>query len=235
MNFKNKVVVVTGGASGIGKCIVDMFKSQGAKTAVFDLKENDYFQGDLAEETHIQDFCQKVVHDFGHVDYIINNAKPLFKGIDTCSFEEFNYALKVGVTAPFMMVKLLKPYLNEGASIVNISSSRDHMSQPQSESYSAAKGGIAALTHSLAISLAGTARVNAVSPGWIHLGEQSLSLPDLHQHPVKRVGTTEDIASLVLFLCSEHAGFITGENITVDGGMNKLMIYHGENGWEYQI
>ena len=89
------------------------------------------------------------------------------KGIDECSYEEFEYALKVGVTAPFYMVKLLKDHLAEGASIVNISSSRDRMSQPQTESYTAAKGGIAALTHALAVSLAGKARVNSISPGWI--------------------------------------------------------------------
>lgn len=234
MEFQDKVVVVTGGANGIGKCIVDLFKKQGAHVCVIDLADNDYFQGDIADERKLIEFTQKIIQEFGYVDYIINNAKPLFKGIDNCSFEELNYALKVGISAPFMLVKLLKDYLREGASIVNISSSRDQMSQPQSESYSAAKGGILALTHSLAISLASKARVNSISPGWIDTQNQEYIGPDALQHPVKRVGKCEDIAHMVLFLCSEKAGFITGENIRIDGGMSKLMIYHAENGWTYQ-
>jgi len=234
MNFKDKVVVITGGASGIGKCIVDMFKEEGAHVCIIDIEDNDYFQGDIGDEQTLIRFSKKVIQDYGYVDYIINNAKPLFKGIDECSYEEFNYALRVGITGPFMLVKLLKDHLRKGASIVNISSSRDHMSQPQSESYSAAKGGIHALTHSLAISLAKKARVNSISPGWIDTLDNEYSGADALQHPVKRVGKCEDIAHMVLFLCSDKAGFITGENIKIDGGMSKLMIYHDENGWSYK-
>lgn len=234
MNFKNKVVVITGGARGIGKCIGDMFKDKGAKVAVIDINENEYFIGDVEDIACLEEFCQKVIDDFGHVDYIINNAKPIFKGINECSYEEFNYALNVGITAPFMIVKLLKDYLNDNASIVNISSTRASMSQPQSESYSAAKGGLASLTHALAISLAGKARVNSIAPGWILVDNEEISKEDKNQHPVKRVGNVEDIASLVLFLCSDEAGFITGENITIDGGMSKLMIYHNDHGWSYK-
>lgn len=156
------------------------------------------------------------------------------KGIDECSYEEFEYALKVGVTAPFYMVKLLKDHLAEGASIVNISSSRDRMSQPQTESYTAAKGGIAALTHALAVSLAGKARVNSISPGWIDTDYQVYEGPDAYQQPAGRVGNPLDIANMVLFLCSEKAGFITGENICVDGGMTRQMIYHGDCGWKLE-
>lgn len=155
------------------------------------------------------------------------------KGIDECSYEEFEYALKVGVTAPFYMVKLLKDHLAEGASIVNISSSRDRMSQPQTESYTAAKGGIAALTHALAVSLAGKARVNSISPGWIDTDYQVYEV-DAYQQPAGRVGNPLDIANMVLFLCSEKAGFITGENICVDGGMTRQMIYHGDCGWKLE-
>ncbi|MCD7949884.1 MAG: SDR family oxidoreductase [Erysipelotrichaceae bacterium] len=234
MDFKDKVVVVTGGAHGIGKCIVDTFKEKGAKIAVIDINENEYFTGDVGNITCLEEFCQKVIADFGHVDYIINNAKPIFKGIDECSYEEFNYALNVGVTAPFMIVKLLKDHLNDNASIINISSTRACMSQPQSESYSAAKGGLSSLTHALAISLAGKARVNSISPGWILVDDEEISVEDKNQHPVKRVGNVADIASLVLFLCSDEAGFITGENINVDGGMSKLMIYHNDHGWTYK-
>lgn len=156
------------------------------------------------------------------------------KGIDECSYEEFEYALKVGVTAPFYMVKLLKDHLAEGASIVNISSSRDRMSQPQTESYTAAKGGIAALTHALAVSLAGKARVNSISPGWIDTDYQVYEGPDAYQQPAGRVGNPLDIANMVLFLCSEKAGFTTGENICIDGGMTRQMIYHGDCGWKLE-
>ncbi len=169
----------------------------------------------------------------GHVDYLINNALPMMKGIDECSFEEFQYALSVGVTAPFYLTKLLSPYFAKGAAVINMASSRDRMSQPQTESYSAAKGGIAALTHSMAISLAGKARVNSISPGWIDTTGSEITGPDAVQQPVGRVGKPEDIAEMVMFLCSDRAGFITGENICIDGGMTKLMIYHGEHGWDY--
>lgn len=156
------------------------------------------------------------------------------KGIDECSYEEFEYALKVGVTAPFYMVKLLKDHLAEGASIVDISSSRDRMSQPQTESYTAAKGGIAALTHALAVSLAGKARVNSISPGWIDTDYKVYEGPDAYQQPAGRVGNPLDIANMVLFLCSEKAGFITGENICIDGGMTRQMIYHSDCGWKLE-
>ena len=153
------------------------------------------------------------------------------KGIDECSYEDFEYALKVGVTAPFYLVKLFSGNLASGASIVNISSSRDRMSQPQTESYTAAKGGIAALTHALAVTLAGRARVNSISPGWIDTAYTSYEGPDAYQQPAGRVGNPMDIANMVMYLCSDKAGFITGENICIDGGMTRTMIYHGDNGW----
>ena len=232
-DFKDKVVVVTGGARGIGKCIADRFKNAGAKVAVIDILENGYFVGDLADKTVIERFVNKVVSDFGRVDVIVNNAKPLTVGVSEGSYEDFDYALKVGVTAPFYLVKLLVPYLNEKASIVNISSSRDRMSQSETESYTAAKGGISALTHALAVSLAGKARVNSVSPGWIDTDWCNWDGPDAIQHPAVRVGNPDDIANAVLYLSSDMAGFITGENICIDGGMTRQMIYHGDEGWTY--
>lgn len=234
MRFKDKVVVVTGGASGIGKCIAEMFQKEGAHVCIIDIKDNDYFVGDIGNEKTLTDFTNKIIQDYQHVDYIVNNAKPLFKGIDECSYDEFNEALRVGVSAPFMLVKLLKDYLNPHASIVNISSSRDRMSQSQSESYTAAKGGIYALTHALSVSLSGKARVNSISPGWIDVNGKEYDGADALQHPVQRVGKPEDIAHMVLFLCDEKAGFITGENICIDGGMSRLMIYHNDHGWDYQ-
>lgn len=233
-NFENKTVVVTGGAHGIGKCICEEFAKEGAKVCVIDRRENSYFVGDLADKTSIKNFAEKVIADCGHVDYLINNAAPLMKGITDCSYEEFEYAQRVGVTAAFYLTKLFLPYFAPGAAVINISSSRDRMSQPETESYTAAKGGIAALTHSLAVSLAGKVRVNSISPGWIDTDFQTYEGADAVQQPAGRVGDPMDIANMVLYLCSEKAGFITGENICIDGGMTKLMIYHGDHGWRLE-
>ena len=232
--FTDKVAVVTGGAKGIGKAIAEEFRKNGAHVCTIDLLPNDYYGGDLADQAVLEDFARKVVADYGQVDYLINNALPLMKGIDQCSYEEFNYALRVGVTAPFYLAKLFAPHLAPGASIVNISSSRDRMSQPQTESYTAAKGGISALTHALAVSLAGKARVNSISPGWIDTNYTVYEGPDAIQQPAGRVGNPMDIAHMVLFLCSDKAGFITGENICIDGGMTRQMIYHNDFGWTLQ-
>ena len=233
--FKDKVVIVTGGANGIGKCIAGEFRAAGATVYIIDKQDGDgYFVGDIASKETLETFVADVLEKHDKVDCIINNALPLMRGIDECTYEEFQYALAVGVTAPFYLVKLLQPHLAAGASIVNISSSRDRMSQPQSESYTAAKGGIAALTHSLAVSLAGKARVNSISPGWIETTGTVYNGADATQQPVGRVGNPQDIANMVLFLCSDKAGFITGENICIDGGMTRQMIYHGDHGWRLE-
>lgn len=232
--FQNRVVVVTGGAKGIGKTIADEFHKAGAHVCVIDLLENDYFVGDLADQTVLDAFADKVIADYGRVDVLVNNALPLMKGIDECTYEQFNYALRVGVTAPFYLTKRFAPYFAPGASVINISSSRDRMSQPQTESYTAAKGGISALTHALAVSLAGKVRVNSISPGWIDTDFTIYDGADATQHPAGRVGNPLDIANMVLFLCSDKAGFITGENICIDGGMTRQMIYHNDFGWKLQ-
>ena len=232
--FQDKIVVITGGAGGIGKCIRGEFEKAGAKVCVIDLADNPYFVGDIGEEATVRRFAEKVIADHGHVDYLINNAPPLFKGIDQCTYEEFNYALRVGISAAFLLTQLFLPHFAPGASIVNISSSRDRMSQPFSESYTAAKGGIAALTHALAVSLSGKVRVNSISPGWIDTGYTVYHGPDALQQPAGRVGNPLDIANMVLYLCSDKAGFITGENICIDGGMTRQMIYHNDWGWTYQ-
>ena len=231
--FTGKVAVITGGANGIGKCIAEEFRKQDACICVIDKAEGDHFVGDISDRETLEQFAESVIAQHGHIDYLINNALPLMKGIRDCSYDEFQYALAVGVTAPFYLAKLFAPYFREGGSIINISSSRDRMSQPQTESYTAAKGGIAALTHALAVSLAGKVRVNSISPGWINTSETVYTGADAAQQPCGRVGTPADIANMVLFLCSERAGFITGENICIDGGMTKLMIYHGDHGWTF--
>lgn len=257
MNFKDKICVITGGANGIGKCLVREFAKKGAKVALVDLDraagekvlaeiraggaEGLFYCGDIAEKEVLEKLAAKVIATFGRVDYLINNACLSRRGIISgCGYDDFNYVLRVGVTAPYMLAKLFRDYFAPGAAIVNISSTRSLMSQRDTESYTAAKGGISALTHGLAISLTGKVRVNSVSPGWIDVRanddpdyERNHSLADKHQHPVGRVGRPLDIARAVMFLCDEENGFITGQNLTVDGGMTKLMIYSGDEGWDF--
>ena len=209
MSDAKKVAVVTGGAKGIGKAIADAFRNESVQVFVIDITPGDYFTGDVGDKETLEKFVSYITSQTDHVDYLVNNALPIMHGIDECSYEEFQYALSVG-------------------------SSRDRMSQPQTESYTAAKGGIAALTHAMAVSLAGRARVNSISPGWIDTTGSDITGPDAIQQPSGRVGKPEDIASMVIYLCSDKAGFITGENICIDGGMTKQMIYHGDHGWSLE-
>ena len=230
-DFKGKVAVVTGGARGIGRVICQRMREAGATVAVIDILDNEYFTGDLADKETLEKFASKVISEYGKVDYLINNAAPKSVGITKGSYEDFEYAQRVGVTAPFYLSKLFMPYFSHGSAIINISSSRDRMSQPETESYSAAKGGISALTHALSVSLGGKVRVNSISPGWIDTSYKVYEGADATQQPVGRVGNPDDIASMVMYLCSDMAGFITGENICIDGGMTRQMIYHGDYGW----
>ncbi len=242
MEFKGKKVVITGGARGIGKEIGRQFKKKGARIAIIDLDDVKtdcelFYQGDIAQEENLKEFVRIVIDKFEHIDYLINNACLSKKGLlSNCGFNDFNYVLKVGVTAPYFLTKLFLPYFNKGSAIVNISSTRAFMSQPDTESYSAAKGGIIALTHAMAISLAGKVRVNSIAPGWIDTARQNnrWSDADRKQHPVKRIGKVDDIAHAVMFLCHEKSGFITGQNLIIDGGMSRLMIYHNDYGWIYE-
>ena len=233
-DFSNKTAIITGGARGIGKCIREEFEKAGARVAIIDLFENDYFVGDIADKETLERFVKRVISDYGSIDCLINNAAPKSVGISSGSYEDFEYAQRVGVTAPFYLSKLFMPYFNTGGCIINISSSRDRMSQPETESYTAAKGGIHALTHAMAVSLGGRVRVNSVSPGWIDTSYTVYEGADAIQHPVGRVGNPLDIANAVLYLCSDMAGFISGEDICIDGGMTKQMIYHNDFGWKLE-
>ena len=254
MDFHQKTVVITGGANGIGRCIAECFLNAGAIVAIIDTDESAgmwlarhygnaclFFAGDITIQKTLDTFVDVALNRLGKVHFLINNAMQPQGGIHSgCTYEDFEYALRAGVTAPYYLALKFKDHLAVGASIVHISSSRSNQSQPDTESYTAAKGGIAALTHALSVSLAGVARVNAVAPGWIdtapfHEGAPATqhSAADCSQHPAKRIGTPQDIANIVLFLCSSDAGFITGQEIFVDGGMSKLMVYHGDNGWVY--
>ena len=257
MSFNEKVCVVTGGALGIGRCIAREFAARGAAVAFIDInktagEENArhimqnggsafFFHGDVADEQTLTKFADAVIEKYGKVDYLINNACISRKGLLTgCSYADFEYVLRVGAVAPYMLTKLFMEHFATGASIVNISSTRAHMSQSDTESYSAAKGAISALTHAMAASLSGKVRVNSIAPGWIDTGSYhdedyvaAHSAADKAQHTSGRVGNPMDIARTALFLCDEQNSFINGQNICVDGGMTKLMIYSDDRGWQY--
>ena len=255
MDFMGKICVVTGAANGIGRCIAESFLQAGAHVAIIDKDEEAgkrlevqfskervlFFCGDVSQKSALEEFAKLTIDRFKKVDCLVNNAGINRGGLlSNCSYEAFEYAQRVGVTAVYYLTGLLKESFAPGACVVNIASSRAFQSQPDTESYVASKGGIISLTHAMSASLAGRARVNVISPGWIdttryHDGKEPLvsSLADHLQQPVGRIGRPEDIANMALFLCSEKAGFITGQNVVVDGGMTKNMIYHGDFGWSY--
>ena len=244
-----RTIVITGGAKGIGRCLVEYFASQGDAVYFIDMdadavatvteklcakQMNVYgFTGDIADEQVLQKFAARVIEETPQgIHCLINNACLMKGGIlSGCSYDDFLYVQRVGVAAPYLLSKLFMHHFAGVGSIVNLSSTRAFQSQSDTEAYTAAKGGIAALTHALAVSLAGRARVNSISPGWIDTAYTIYEGPDAKQQPAGRVGNPMDIANMVLFLCSDKAGFITGENICIDGGMTRQMIYHGDHGW----
>lgn len=243
MDFEGKVCIVTGGSSGIGKNICESFLKKGAKVINLDiikpkLEQNDkyeYIVCDLKEQLEIQTAILHITEKYKKVDYLINNACYSNRGLlSTCDAKAFNEVLQVGVTAPYLLTQGFAGLFTQKSAIINIASTRGMMSQADTESYSAAKGGIIALTHALSISLSGKTRVNAISPGWIDTTDSMLNPEDHAQHPAGRVGVPDDISEMVMFLCSESAGFITGQNFVVDGGMSKQMIYHNDHGWKFQ-
>lgn len=257
MDFVKKTFVITGGAKGIGRCLVEYFAWQGNRIYFIDMDSEAVvrltgkfsgmnldvhgYSGDIADEKVVEDFAAKVIEENPKgINCLINNACLMKGGIlDGCSYEDFLYVQRVGVAAPFLLSKLFMNHFDGVGSIVNLSSTRAFQSQANTEAYTAAKGGITALTHAMAVSLAGKARVNAIAPGWIDTGNYhdegyvpSYSMGDIMQHPSQRVGKPEDIAAVVEFLCDGRNSFINGQCIAVDGGMSKLMIYHDDCGWK---
>lgn len=255
----NKNFVITGGAAGIGRCLVEYFTAKGHTIYFIDKdpepteelikrmhrinQQVTGYVGDIAEKETLEKFVQKILieHPEG-IHCLINNACLMHGGIlKDCSYDDFLYVQRIGVAAPYMLALLFKEHFCGLGSIVNISSTRAFQSQPNTESYTAAKGGITALTHALAISLQGIARVNSIAPGWIDTKDyhdeptinQPITNSDLEQHPSGRIGNPMDIAHAVEFLCDEQNSFINGENITIDGGMSRLMVYHNDYGWTY--
>jgi len=229
-----KTVLVTGGAQGIGRAIAALLWARGYRVAIADLeapaRKNEVFffhRTDVAREAAVRACVRAVVKRFGRLDALVNNAGlagPQDPPVDKLPLARWNRRIAVNLTGPFLMAKHCAPHLRRArGAIVNIASTRAVQSEPNTEAYSASKGGLVALTHALAISLGPRVRVNCVSPGWI--AHAPVRRKDHAQHPVGRVGNDEDVAQLVAFLLSEAAGFATGQNFLLDGGMTRKMIY----------
>ena len=254
MQIQDRVIIVTGGAQGIGKGITARFLNAGWRVVIADI-DADAGEECLLEYEHMEDrlfFCETDVSDeesvkhciaetidrFGRIDVLVNNAgiaDPTRKPIEESTLSDWQRVISTNLTGCFLMARYAVVYLRRNTgSIVNIASTRARQSEPDTEAYAASKGGVLALTHALAISLGPKIRVNCISPGWIDVSgwkksarrtEVPLSDQDHHQHPAGRVGTPDDIAAMVEYLVSDLAGFITGQNVVIDGGMTKKMIY----------
>lgn len=255
LKYSDKNVIITGGALGIGRCMAFEYAKLGANVVIVDRNEPESdkcvslieksggkctaFVGDVAKKEDLEKFAEFYKHNFGSVSVLINNACLSKKGLlSGCSYEDFELVFKTGAAAPYYLTKLLLDNFSDNASIINISSTRAFMSQEDTESYSAAKGAISALTHAMAVSLQGKVRVNGIAPGWIDTGRYhnenyvpEYTAADTAQHLSKRVGVPEDIAAAVIFLSDENNSFINGQIMVVDGGMTKQMIYSGDCGW----
>ena len=226
-----KTVLVTGAARGIGRGTALLLASRGYRVAVADLEAGDsglpFFRCDVSREPSVQSCVRAVVRRFGALDALINNAglaDPADPPVEKLSLAAWNRRIAVNLTGVFLMTKHCVPHLRKaGGAVVNIASTRALQSEPHTEAYAASKGGVVALTHALAMSLGPRVRVNCISPGWIAKG--ALRRKDHAQHPVGRAGRPEDVGELAAFLISDAAGFVTGQNFVVDGGMTRKMIY----------
>lgn len=229
----NKTIVITGSAAGIGCGLKEAYEAQGCTVYGIDLEAGETCQGDVGKKEDLAAFVSYIREHSDRVDVFIHNSPPPSVGIDTGTYEAFQEAMAIGVTAAYYLVQELRDLFADGASILFLISTRSEMSQQQTESYSAAKGALASLTHALAVSLGPEIRVNGIAPGWIETrgAEYPSDGPDSRQHPVGRVGQVRDIVEAALYLTSERASFITGQILTVDGGMSRRMIYHADEGW----
>ncbi|WP_342432739.1 glucose 1-dehydrogenase [Neobacillus sp. FSL H8-0543] len=247
MAFIGRVVIVTGGANGIGQGIASAFAKNGAKVVIADVAEEagnhtanwinqnfgeaKFIKTDVRLEANIIRLMEAVHENYGRIDILINNAgKGLFKSLYEVTVEEWDDIIHTNLRSVFLCSRESAKWMRKnekGGSIVNIASTRALMSEPNSEGYAATKGGIVAITHALAASLSDDrVTVNAISPGWIHTGADSqLTAIDHEQHFSKRVGKPIDIARACLYLTSEDNDFVTGINLVVDGGMTRKMIY----------
>jgi NAD(P)-dependent dehydrogenase (short-subunit alcohol dehydrogenase family) len=244
--------LITGGASGIGKCLVKYLSEQHQKVVFIDmdvskaqttLKQMNnelvtYIVCDLADQTSIDEAVLTIKNQKIHVDVLVHNAAIGLGGIHQASYDDFLKTLKVNLIAPFYLTQQLLPHFTEKASVINIASTRAFQSQQNTEAYTASKGGLISLTHAMGISLEGKIRVNCISPGWIDTSScfpsrSTFSQDDHLQHPSKRIGAPNDIIKAVLYLADVENDFINGQNIIIDGGMTKRMIYHHDEGWTY--
>lgn len=246
-----KTVIITGGGQGIGKAMARRLLGKGMQVVIADVdaeageetaREYEglgrlrFVHCDVSDEDRVRRLVDETVRTFKGIGALINNAGiSRFKPIDETSLADWNAVIGTNLTGTFLCSKYAAPHLREqGGAIVNIASTRALMSEADTEAYAASKGGIVALSHALAVSLGPAVRVNCISPGWIETGEwekkSARRVPrhserDRLQHPAGRVGVPDDVAALVEFLISPEAGFITGANFVVDGGMTRKMIY----------
>jgi NAD(P)-dependent dehydrogenase (short-subunit alcohol dehydrogenase family) len=224
-----KTVLVTGGAQGIGAATARLLAGRGWRVAIADIRKSEPFfvKTDVSREASVRACVHAVVKQFGRLDALVNNAGltgPNDGPLEKLALKDWNRRIGVNLTGAFLMAKHCIPQLRKHrGAIVNIASTRALQSEPDTEAYSASKGGLVALTHALANSLGPAVRVNCISPGWI--SHKPVSRKDHAQHPVGRVGQSEDVAELVAYLLSDAAGFVTGQNFVIDGGMTRKMIY----------
>lgn len=243
-DFKGKTVIVTGGASGIGLSIAESFARKEANVVIADIDEMNgkqledrlnktglnslFIKTDVKNETDIKELITKSFETFGSIDILINNAGiSKFHSFFELSVEMWDEVINTNLRSVFLCSREAAKLMKQGSSIINLTSTRAIMSESGTEAYSASKGGIRAITHAMASTLAEKGiRVNCISPGWIETGEYgNLREVDHKQHFSNRVGKPGDIARTCLFLAHPKNDFITGENITVDGGMTRKMIY----------